>query len=145
MKLSRKTSIIITTIGVLLWSALFVIFYAGPHEYGHYSEIDFGSVRGASVTRFRLTGDDAVLESKKGQGAQQNDVLLLVRRGMSTTTQAIIVRDNEQLVFEKNLESGDYEAFWMNDVERFEIKNISNNKRFLLIPGEYTYIFERAP
>lgn len=145
MKLSSKTSIIITAFAVLAWSALFALFYAGPHEYGEYGEIDFGSVRGASVARFGLTSQDAVLASKKGQGERQNDVLLLVRRGQATATQVVIVRDNEALVFEKSLENGIFEAIWSDAAERFEVKDLSAGKRFLLIPGENTYIFEIAP
>ena len=145
MKLSRKSSIIIIAIGVLAWSALFTLFYAGPHEYGEYGEIDFGSVRGASVARFRLEGEDIVLASKKGTGAYQNDVLLLVRRGLATTTQAYIVRDNNQLLFEKSLENGVSEAFWSDETDRFEMKDPLSGKKFLLIPGEHTYIFEIAP
>ncbi|MBI2636660.1 MAG: hypothetical protein HYW81_00485 [Parcubacteria group bacterium] len=145
MKLSRKTSIIITAFGVLAWSALFLVFYAGPHDYGEYGEIDFGSVRGAAVARFQLAPDEVVLASKKGSGEHKNDVLLLVRRGFATTTQAFIVRDNDHLLFEKSLESGVFEATWADAAERFEVKNPSTGKRFLLIPGENTYIFEVAP
>ncbi|MBI2050373.1 MAG: hypothetical protein HYT31_01030 [Parcubacteria group bacterium] len=144
MTLSRKTSIIISTIGVLAWSSLFAFFYWGSEEYGTYPNIDFGSVRGAAVERFTLSVQDVVLASSRATGAFESDTLLVARRAGTEGVRVYVVRD-ENLLYEKTFENGRFEAVWDETLDRFGLINTKSGESFLFIPGEHTYILEIAP
>jgi len=144
MTISRKTSIIISTIGVLAWSSLFAFFYWGPQEYGTYPNIDFGSVRGASVERFTLSTKDVVLASARATGVFEGDTLLVARRADTEGVYVYVVR-GENLLYEKTFENGRFDVVWDKIFERFRLNNTASGESFLFIPGEHTYILEAAP
>lgn len=142
--ISRKTSIVAGAVCILLWSALFALFYWGPHEYGRFGSIDFGSVRGASVERFSLASTDTLLASKRAGGAFSGDTLLLAQTRGNDGVTAYVVRE-ENLIFEKSFETTGFEALWNSGFERFELRGQGSKEQFILIPGEHTYILETYP
>lgn len=144
MTMTRKTGIIAGSVAVLAWSALFLLFYWGPHEYGAYPNIDFGSVRGESVSRFQINPQDAVLASQRASGDFSSDTLIVARRGSALGVSVYLVRD-ENLLYEKTFKNNDFELDWSEVLTRFELRDVSAGERFLLIPGERTYILEIAP
>ena len=143
MKLTRKTSIIISTVGILIWTALFVLFYNSPQDYGSFGEVDFGKVRGAAVARFTLHHEDVLLVSRRGTDDFSQDVLLLVQKKGQDSVTMYVVREQEELVFEQAIAAMYLEAGWNNEFKRFEVVSASNEV-FWLIPAENSYTLAPA-
>lgn len=138
MKLSSKTSIIISAVSAIIWTALFVLFYLSEQNPGAYSEMDFGKVRGAQAQRFQLNKDEALIISKKGQNNYKNDVLLVSKLRNSEDIMLRIVRDQE-LLFEQRA-SKEYTRVQWNDIEsRFEVYSADSEDVFWLKSGENGY------
>lgn len=144
MILSHRTSIITSAICILAWVGLFALFYWGPHEYGAYPAIDFGSVRGESVERFTLSPADVVLASERATGDFSSDTLLVASRPETGEITVYVVRD-QNLIYEKSFEKGRFDVVWDQTLGRFKLTDASEGQAFLLIPGEHTYILEIAP
>ncbi|MAG29221.1 hypothetical protein CL632_03730 [bacterium] len=144
MNLKPKTGIIISTIGVLLWSALFALFYTSDQDYGKYPEIEAGSVRGESVKRFQLNNNDVLMISRRASGNYEKDVLLLIKKKEIDEFTIYIVRNQEQLVFEQTISSQYNEVLFNGDFARFEIGSNNSSDVFWLIPEKNTYILSAS-
>ena len=144
MTMTHRTGIAVSVVAVLAWSALFMLFYWGPNEYGEYPSIDFGSVRGASVARFQLEREDTVLASRRAIGDFLGDTLLVARQAGTEGVSVYVVRD-KNLLYKKGFKNTGFEVVWNQALARFELSDASTGERFLLIPGEHTYILEIAP
>ena len=142
MNIPAKASIAIGTIGALAWVGLFALFYRSANDYGKYSEMNFGQVRGESVKRFQLPKDSILLSSKRGQNEYKDDALLISKESPSSDSATIYVVRGSVLIFEQKVSSEYNDIEWEQENNRFSVS--SPNEKFYLIPAEKEYVLSAS-
>ncbi len=139
MKLSTRTSITLTTCGLIGWGALYGLFFWSSTEYGNYPDVSVGQIRGASVERFRLAPDEVLLTSRKG-GVDNNEVLMLTNAPLKESSVVYIVKDQNTLLFEQRVQNGFDSVAWNTTKEYFVVENKHTGEElvvFLDDDGQY--------
>jgi hypothetical protein len=143
MILKPKITIIMSTFGILVWIALFVVFYISPHDLGDYGDINFGEIRGASTARFNLETTETLLLSRRASDEYSTDVFLLVQKQDSTYNTAYIIR-GQNGIFKQNIDVQYTQVYWDKENIRYVVESDDSLEVFWLIPNENEYAFEPA-
>jgi len=138
MKLSKKISIIAGAVGVVVWASIFALFYFSDSSQGEFPEMNFGQVRGESVARFKLSSEDILIASKRGQGDYSEDILLISTCQGCDDIIIRIVRDQE-LLFEQRTAPNYTQASWNIDEAFFEVSSEDSEDVFWLKPAKNGY------
>lgn len=138
MNLSSKIKIIISVLAIFAWAGLFAVFYFKDSDFGADPIIDFGQIKGDSVSRFKIEKDEIILFSKRGEIGHQNDVLIISSK---KDTKGIIIRviNDKILLFEQYFGCDSAEVEWSSAKAGFEVLLYGSEDVFWLIPAENKY------
>jgi hypothetical protein len=137
--LSRKTTIILGSLGILIWGGLFALFYFSSGDSGEYSSITSGAVRGASVSRFQIKPQDTLIDSERA-GTEGSDVLLIVKNDSQEEHTVYILRNQHRIVFKQEFSQVYTQAKWDIDAGIFIIQSQEDEDDvFTITPTGETY------
>lgn len=123
-------------LSLILWGGLYALFYFSTYDYGAYPEL--GTVRGASVTRFKLNKDSVFISSRRGSGDYSDDVLILSKDKEADANTIRIVRNSVELLFEQNVAEKFSTIEWDKDKRSFVVAdNLSN--MIIITPVDNAY------
>ena len=139
MKLSNKTSIILSIVSIAVWAGLFALFYFSDNSYGNYGTIDAGQVRGAQAKRFELPEQEILIASKIGANELSTDRILLSKDPDSEAVIIRVIRD-KIAIFEQKVSEEYSKAEFNEQYNRFEVINPELNTVFYLEPVDNGYM-----
>jgi hypothetical protein len=139
MHISSKISLSVTGIAVILWGALYGLFYFNSGDSGLYPEIAIGEVKGVAVKRFQLPKDEILITSRRAVGIDTEDVLLITESEKQSSQVVYIVRGNDSLVFEQRISENYDNVEWNQDENSFIISSNSSKEALWITLSGDTY------
>jgi len=139
MRISFKIGLAVTGTAVVLWGALYSLFYFNSEDLGMYPEISIGEVRGESIKRFQLPKDEILITSRRAVGVDTEDILLITESEKSLGKKVYIVRGHDSLVFEQRISKSYNQVEWSIEENQFLIDSDSTEEELwiTLVSGDY--------